>query len=156
MVKSVQKRIRSNQKQVKCIIGQTVFWNRLSTCLGCVIDNRLEVHCNRHRTLHPFSSFGRLQTIPQQEFLHWMWNDTLFEPISLRSVQFWGRPLRVSYKRRFVLKQFVNQYPEGLLFWKLPPYPIAWFGILVWYSVLSSATRCSLKSESPTRTCSFE
>ena len=32
------------------------------------------------------------------------------------------------------------------IFWKLPPHPIAWFGILVWYSVLSSATRFSLKS----------
>ena len=104
--------------------------------------------------LFEISCFGRLQTIPQQEFLCWMWNDALFEWISLRSVRFWGRSLRASYKRRFVLKQFVNQYPEGLLFWKLPPYPIAWFGILVWYSVLSSATRCSLKSESPTRTYS--
>ena len=47
--------------------------------------------------LFEISSFGRLLTIPQQKFLHWMWNYTLFEPISLRSVRFWGRPLRVSY-----------------------------------------------------------
>ena len=89
--------------------------------------------------LFEISSFGRLQTIPQQEFLHWMWNDTLFEPISLRSVRFWGRPLRVSYKRRFVLKQFVNQYPKGhLLKVASTPHRLVWHLGLIFSSFFSN------------------